>query len=655
MAQSKPKTFPARAFLEVMLRAREGDRREGLLLRQNRGWFHVAATGHEALAAAVYALEPADMLFPYYRDRAVALARGVSDYELALAHFAKAASNSAGRTMPAHYSSPEHGIYSVATPTASQCLPAVGAAWRFKLAREPRVALTFVGDAATRQGEFYEAVAFAIQESLPAVFVVEDNGYGISTPTAALNPYTLDVLDDDHKVLVNGRDAFEMFERGEEAISKARNGGGPGVLWCELDRIVSHTSSDDHRVYRSEEEIRAAEERDPIRFLAERLIEEGELSRDEWNRMKETVRTQIDADYTRAESAPDPDPGQVTTRVFGEAPAASAPPINGDAPGTMVAAVNQVLRAALAGDERVVVFGEDVEDPKGGVFGFTKTLSTEFPGRVVNSPLAEATIVGVGAGMAAAGWRPVFEVQFVDFLLPGLNQLISQASSLRWRSNGGWQCPLVLLAPCGAYLPAGGIWHSESKEALVSHIPGIQVVVPSTPADTARLLWTAIQGGDPVLFLLPKHIFRRRLAPEGMERPLPFGRAAIRRYGNDVTVVCWGNCVELAEQAADDLDGEAGLEVIDLRTLVPCDWPAIEGSLAKTGRLVVVQEDNRTGGFGQTIIAETVAQPERWDLLLAPPQLVARADTPVPYNPLLEAAVLPSVEDVKRAVLTTLE
>jgi 2-oxoisovalerate dehydrogenase E1 component len=648
--------LPALDLLKVMLLSREGDLREGLLLRQNRGWFQVAAMGHEALAALIYHLEPEDYLYPYYRDRALALARGMTNRDMASAYFAKRDSNSGGRMMPSHYSSRRHNIFSCATPTGSQCLPAAGTAWAFKLRGSRHVALCTIGDAATRQGEFYEALAFALQEKAPVVFVVEDNGYGISTPTARFNPYALGALGPEHVLRVNGRDPFEVFARGGEAIAKAREGAGPTVLWCELDRISSHTSGDDQRVYRPLDEIKDAADRDPLFALANQLIAEGALPETAWRELKESVHAEVDRDYTEAESAPDPSGDTVSDNVYGPVvPAVPPPDLTGQTM-TMVAAINHTLRAALAENDRVVLFGEDIEDPKGGVFGLTKGLSTAHPGRVFNSPLAEATIAGVAVGMAVTGYKPVFELQFIDFAPAALNQLITQVSTLRWRTQGEWNCPMVLMAPYGAYLPAGAVWHSESKEALFAHIPGIRIVIPSTPGDAAALLWTAIHCEDPVLFLIPKHLFRQRIPITGALEAAPFGEAVIRRDGEDVTVLAWGNCVELAELASEQLSKEGvSAEVIDLRTLVPCDWEAIENSLAKTGRLVVVQEDNRTCGFGQTLIAESVSHSKRWDLFLAPPRLVARTDTPIPYHPDLEHAALPDVSRVVAAIRATLE
>jgi len=639
-------------ILRIMELSRQGDRREGILLRQSRGWFQVSGMGHEPLAALMLHLRPEDYVFPYYRDRAMALARGVTDYELALAYFAKRDSSSAGRHMPGHYSSRSLNIFSVATPTASQCIPAAGAAWAMQMDRCDSVALCTVGDAATRQGEYYEAVAFAIQENLPLVMVVEDNQYGISTPTAHHNPYRLHIFNEERVTFVNGRDPYEVYARGGEAVRKARSGGGPTVLWCELDRIASHTSSDDHRIYRTQEDIAAMMLRDPITVLSRRLIEEGVLTEAEWKRIQVQTAAEVERDYTRAEQAAEVDPTHVMEWLFaGTEPEAEPPPIQPSDTMTMVSAINDTLRAALTRNDRAIMMGEDIEDPKGGVFGLTKGLSTDFPGRVVNAPLAEATIIGAAVGLASAGYHPIFELQFIDFLSPGLNQLMTQVASLRWRSKGEWSCPMVLIAPCGAYLPGGSLWHSQSNEGTWAHIHGIRVCIPSTPEDAAGMLWTAIRGQDPTLFLVPKHIFRKRVTVRDAFPAVPFGKVAVRREGSDVTLVTWGNGTELAEEAAERAaKEEISVEIIDVRSITPCDWEGIAASLAKTGRLVVLHEDSRTGGFGQAIVAEMTSRVPNWNQLLSAPQLVARMDTHVPYCPTLEYTVLPNMDQVMDAI-----
>lgn len=649
-------TLPALELLKIMELSRQGDRREGILLRQSRGWFQVSGMGHEPIAALAYLLRSDDYLFPYYRDRALALARGVTNYELALAYFAKRESSSGGRHMPGHYSNRKLNIFSAATPTASQCIPAAGAAWAMKLDGKDSVVLCTVGDAAIRQGEYYEAICFAIQENLPLVMVVEDNLYGISTPTRRHNPYRLKVFNEEHVIFVNGRDPYEVYAKGATAIARARQGGGPTVLWCELDRLSSHTSSDDHRVYRSAEDIAQMALRDPIPNLARKLIDEGQLTEEEWQAYQEEISQQVEEDYLRAEQAADVEPEHVMDWLYADPVPATSPPIRPAESMTMVTAINETLRAALATNDRVIMMGEDIEDPKGGVFGLTKGLSTDFPGRVINAPLAEATIVGTAVGLAAAGYRPVFELQFIDFLSTGMNQLMTQVASLRWRSVGEWPCPVTFIAPCGAYLPGGSLWHSQSNEGIWAHIPGLRVCMPSTPEDAAGLLWTAIQGEDPVLVLVPKHIFRKRVGVMEKFPPVPLGKCAIRREGTDVTLVTWGNGTEMAAEAAERAAAEGiSVEVIDLRSINPCDWEGVAASLAKTGRLVVLNEDVRAAGFGQAVVAEMTAHPERWNYFLSAPQLVARMDVHVPYCPTLEYTVLPNIDQVMEAIHTVMQ
>lgn len=644
-------TFSKLEFLKLMALSREGDRREGILLRQSKGWFQVSGMGHEALGALAHRLHPGDYIFPYYRDRALMLARGLSNYDLALAYFAKRASSSGGRQMPGHYSSREHNVFSVCTPTGGSLLPACGTAWAMKLAGDPSVCLASVGDAAARQGEFYEAVAFALQEKLPIVFVVEDNKYGISTPTAKFLPFHLELFSDAHVVKVDGRHVDTVLQAGGDAIDRARRGEGPTVLWVDLDRLSSHTSSDDHRVYRSLEDIEEMAHRDPIRLLAQELIESGELEEAGWQAIQDEVVRQVDEDYLRAEKEEDPRAEETLDHNWGEALEPETPPVSTGRM-TMVSAINQTFRRALENDPKVVFFGEDIEDPKGGVFGLTKGLSESFPRQVFNSPLAEATIMGVAVGMAAYGMRPVFELQFIDFIGPGWNQVQNNISTLRWRTFGEWKCPMVIYAPYGAYLPGGSLWHSDANESLLAHLTGIQVAIPSTPEDAAGLLWTAIQGDDPAFVLIPKHIFRKQMEV-GKVEPVPFGKARIVQEGTDVTVATYGNTIEVVEQAA--RQSGASVEIIDLRSIVPLDMDTLTASVGKTGRLVVVHEDNRTAGFGQTVVSEFVGKPERFNLLYSPPILVAREDVPIGYNPIYEYAALPDVPRVLEAIRTVLE
>lgn len=645
-----------RKLLRDLFLIRAGDLREERLLRQGRGWIHIPGQGHEALATLAASLEPDDLLFLYYRDRALMQARGVTPLEMAREHLATANSSSGGRQMPVHGSFRRLGIYPPATPTASQCLPAVGAAWGIKLKGEPRVVLCTIGDASTRQGEFFEAVAQAVQDQLPIVFVVEDNGYGISTPTLDQLPFRLGIFGSSIFRHVDGRSVDAVAEAGSAAIASARRGDGATILWVELDRMTSHTNSDDHRIYRSAAEIALMKARDPVTTYATSLVDSGALDTAQVRELQNEAAAEADAAYAAAENEPAPAAHSANTKLFGPfEPDGYLPPFAlQDTANTMAGALNTTLREALARIPNTVIFGEDVEDPKGGVFGFTKGLSDRYPGRVVNSPLAEATIAGMGVGLAASGFKPILEMQFIDFIAPAFNQLLNQAATLRWRSNGDWTCPAVFYAPYGAYLPAGSTWHSQSNEGFWTHIPGLRVAVPSTPADLAGLLWSALQESDPTLLLIPKHIMRVRHDPVPPQAR-GFGRARIVQSGTDITVVTWGNCLEVVQKAAAHHADRWSVEIIDLMSLVPCDWAAIDASVAKTGRLVVVTEDARTGSFGQAIITEVVGSQARFNRFLSPPLLVAREDGHIPFNPVLEYAVLPDTARVHAALAEVMQ
>ena len=645
-----------RKLLRQLIVIRAGDLREERLLRQGRGWIHIPGQGHEALAALAASLNVDDLLFLYYRDRALMQARGVTPLEMAREYLATAESSSGGRQMPVHGSYRRLGIYPPATPTASQCLPAVGAAWGIKLTGEPRVVLCTIGDASTRQGEFYEAVVQSVQDRLPIVFVVEDNGYGISTSTLDQLPFRLGIFNPEFVRHVDGRSVDAVAVAGSEAIAAARRGDGPALLWVELDRLTSHTNSDDHRIYRSAAEIALMKERDPVTCYAASLIASGALDAAQVRALKDEATMEADAAYAAAETEPAPVAASANTKLFGPCdPGGYVPPFElEESANTMAGALNATLREVLSRIPNAVLLGEDVEDPKGGVFGFTKGLSTRYPGRVVNSALAEATIAGMGIGLAATGFRPILEMQFIDFIAPAFNQLLNQAATLRWRSNGDWTCPAVFYAPYGAYLPAGSTWHSQSNEGFWTHIPGLRVAVPSTPVDLAGLLWSAMQESDPTLLLVPKHIMRVRheTVPK---QARGFGRARIVQTGSDITVVTWGNCLEVVQKAAAHHADRWSIEIIDLVSLVPCDWAAIDASVARTGRLVVVTEDARTGSFGQAIITEAVGSQARFNRFLSPPLLVAREDGHIPFNPVLEYAVLPDATRVHAALAEVMQ
>src|SRR5438093_2075896 len=577
-------------LLRIVLESRHADLREQNLIRQGKGHFHVSGMGHEALAAVSIQMEPDDYIVAYYRDRGLVLGRGTTTRQLGLEYFAKRNTGSAGRQMPSHYSNADLHIWSVPTPTGSQLLPACGIAWGIQLDSKKHLVVTTVGDAATRQGDFFEAICFAREKRLPMLFIVEDNAYGISMPTRKTNPLALDVLESDNWRRIDGPNVQQIYNAAAEAFEKIRAGGGPFFFWINMERLSSHTSSDDQKLYRSEEELHSLEKFDPLKYWKDQLIEEGIITAEEFAKLDNEIKERIRREYSEAEKAEDPSPNELLANV-------SKPPPKVDKqilpPGKyrIGDTVNKTLRLGLEEDPRRILFGEDIEDPKGGVFRLTQKLSTEFPKQVFNSPLAESTILGVACGLAAYGKRPVFELQFIDFIYPGFNQLVTNISTLRWRSFGNWKCPAVIYAPYGAYLPGGSLWHSQANESALAHYPGLSVVIPSTPEDAAGLLWTAMHNEDPVICVIPTHTLWAEHESAEPIRAVPFGQAYKRTIGSDVTLVAWGNTIEKSLEAIAEIENDATIELIDLRSISPWDRAAIEESVRKTRRLVVVQED----------------------------------------------------------------
>src|SRR6059058_542115 len=636
-------------LLTILLESRHGDLREQNLNRQGKGHFHVSGMGHEALAAVSIQMEPDDYIVPYYRDRGLILGRGMTTRQLGIDYFAKAKGESHGRQMPSHYSCAEKHIWSVPTPTGSQLLPACGIAWGIKLDGKNAVVVATVGDAATRQGDFYEAICFAKEKKLPLLFLVEDNAYGISMPTRKNNPLALNVLEPDNWRRIEGQDVQEVYDATAEAFEKIRTGNGPFFFWINMERLSSHTSSDDQKLYRSAEELQTLETFDPLKCWKDCLVKEGLITAEQYAKLDDDVKERIRREYTEAEKAGDPSPNELLANV-------TAPPPQIDKeilpPGKyrIGDTVNKTLRLGLEKDTRRILFGEDIEDPKGGVFRLTQKLSTEFPKQVLNSPLAESTILGVACGLAAYGKRPVFELQFIDFIYPGFNQLVTNISNLRWRSFGNWKCPAVIYAPYGAYLPGGSLWHSQANESALAHYPGLSVVIPSTPADAAGLLWTAMHAEDPVIFLIPKHLLWAEHEYTKPIQAVPLGRAGQCTNGSDVTVVAWGNTIEKSLEAIAKIENETSVELIDLRSIVPWDKAAIEKSVRKTRRLVVVQEDTENCSVGQMIISHVTSTPELWNEMISPPILVSKANVVIGYNPIYEYAALPDVERIVAAI-----
>jgi 2-oxoisovalerate dehydrogenase E1 component len=658
------------------------DDREIILRQQSKVYFQISGAGHEALLLGLArSLRPGyDWFFPYYRDRALALALGVSPTDVLLQAVGAASDPaSAGRQMPCHWGARELHIVTQSSCTGSQCLPAVGCAEASRyISRRPQLPgcdahgdeVTYVslGEGATSEGEFWESLNTACRLHLPLLYVVADNGYAISVRSTDQHPAPISEMVRGirglHVVKMDGRDYFEVRRKGADAIARVRAGAGPCLVHALVTRPYSHSLSDDQKKYRAPAELEDEAEHDPIVVLTTQLIELGALTQDEADGIREEAKEIVRAAAEAALGAPRPDPRSVVEQVTGPIPVTDEPGEPHTEPDAAVVTFGEAIRLTLheqmALDERIRVFGEDVADAdpdvldevpgKGGVFGITFGLQRAFgDARCFNTPLAEANIIGRAIGQGIRGLRPCPEIQFFDYVWPAMNQLKSEAATTRWRSNGTFTCPMVVRIPIGGYLQGGAIWHSQCGESIFAHIPGLLIAFPSRARDAAGLLRTAFRCEDPVLFLEHKHLYRQGynrdpLPPE--DWMLPFGRGTYIRRGGRVTVVTWGATVHRAAQAAQQLGDDAGVEIVDLRTIVPWDRDIVAESVRNTGRLLVLHEDTLTCGFGAEVAA--FAADECFEYLDAPVWRLAAIDTHVAYEPTLENAILPQVADIKR-------
>jgi len=664
----------------IMQTARRLDDREIALKRQNRIFFQISGAGHEAVevAAGLCLRAGHDWIYPYYRDRALCLTLGVTPYEMLLQAVGAAEDPaSGGRQMPSHWGRSKLNIVSSSSPTGSQFVQAVGCAegGRFLHPESDEITLVSSGEGATSEGEFWEALNAACLKRLPVLFLIEDNGYAISVPvesqTAGANISRLvSGFPGLFQQEVDGCDFLASYEALRAAIAYCREGHGPAMVHAHVIRPYSHSLSDDERHYRTAAERQAEQARDPLVVFPRLLLEEGVLDENALRRITIEVDREVHDATQEALRADPPTRDSALRHLYSEKVDPTAEDFRTPArfaadagePKTMVDLLNATLREEMRRDPRIVMFGEDVADcsreealaevkGKGGVFKVTAGLQSEFGAqRAFNTPLAEAAIVGRAIGMATRGLKPVAEIQFFDYIWPAMMQIRDELANLRWRSNGAFACPLVLRVPIGGYLNGGAIYHSQSGEVAFTHLPGLRVVMPSNALDACGLLRTAIRCDDPVLFLEHKRLYREpynRSAHPGPDYLIPFGSARIVKPGRNLTVITYGALVQKAQQAAllvERKNPDISIEVIDLRSLAPFDWTAIRTSVEKTNRVMVAHEDCLSFGYAAEIAARIAN--ELFDRLDAPVGRVAALDTWVAYQPQLENAILPQVEDL---------
>jgi 2-oxoisovalerate dehydrogenase E1 component len=670
--------------LELACISRAIDDREIALQKQSRVFFQISGAGHEALLLALaHELRPGyDWFFPYYRDRALVLGLGVTPTEMLLQAVGSADDPaSGGRQMPCHWGDREKHIVTQSSPTGSQCIPAVGCAEAGRyIVRRPHLPgtsahgdeVTYVslGEGATSEGEFWESLNTACTEHLPVLYVVADNGYAISVPASEQSPAPVPELVRGFAGLmirsIDGTDYFAVRRAARKIVSHVRAGVGPALLHARVTRPYSHSAADTQSKYRIAQELAWETEHDPIDRFERALVDAGVLSADDAAEIRARAKDVVAAAAREALAAPRPDPKTITDNVYElpeiERPAEDPPSEGGDEV-ALGEAIRRTLHEVMELDERVRVFGEDVADAreqvlaqvegKGGVFGTTHGLQRDFGrARCYNTPLAEANIVGRAIGQALRGLRPAPEVQFFDYVWPAMQQIKSEAATIRWRSNGHFTCPMVLRIPIGGYLVGGAIWHSQSGESIFAHVPGLLIAFPSSAADAAGLLRAAFRCEDPVLFLEHKHLLRQAYTKAPYPPPehvVPFGVGRYVRRGTDLTIVTYGATVERSRLAAEQLaerDG-ASVEVIDLRTLAPWDRDIVAESVRATSRVLIVHEDVLTCGFGAEVAAFVAS--DLFTDLDAPVQRVAAADCHVAYEPTLEREILPQVDDIVAA------
>jgi 2-oxoisovalerate dehydrogenase E1 component len=681
------------AIHRCMLLSRRLDDKEIQLKRQSEIFFQISGAGHEAvLVAAGLILKPGyDWFFPYYRDRALCLQLGLTPLDMLLAAVgSKDDPSSGGRQMPSHWGHPKLNIVSGSSPTGTQVLHAVGAAEAGviysrvpdipeRASRQHPDEITYIslGDGATSEGEFWEALNVTCIKQLPLLFLVEDNGYAISVPVEAQTAggdisRLVRSFPGLHVASIDGTDFFASLEAMREATAYVRARKGPAFVHAHVIRPYSHSLSDDEKLYKTPAERDAEARRDPIARFTEFLKQNGQATDEDLAAVAADVDREINDATAKALAAPKPTKNTAELWLYSPDvdPSSSAfdtPAQPEGKPDTMVGLINRTLKDEMARDPRIVVFGEDVADAtrrdaltvvpgKGGVFKLTHGLQRAFgDDRVFNSPLAEASIVGRAIGMAVRKLKPVVEIQFFDYIWPAMMQIRDELTLMRYRSGNNWSCPVVIRVPIGGYLRGGGPYHSQSGESIFAHCPGLRIAYPATAVDAAGLLRTSIRCDDPVLFLEHKHLYRQTYNKgeyPGSDFMIPFGRASLRRDGDHVLVVTWGALVQRSLLAAHQAEKDhISVAVLDLRTIVPYDWDAVASHVRRTNRVVVAHEDQAFCGFGAEIAARIAG--ELFEHLDAPVRRVGAKNVPVAYYPDLEEAILPQSSDILKAIKET--
>ena len=660
-------------WYHLMTLGRALDEKAPSYLLQSLGWsYHAPYAGHDGIQLAigqVFTLGE-DFLFPYYRDMLTVLSAGMTPEEIILNGISKATDpGSGGRHMSNHFAKPEWHIENISSATGTHDLHAAGVARAMVYYGHKGVAITSHGESATSEGFVYEAINGASLERLPVIFVIQDNGYGISVPKSeqTANRKVAENFSGFKNLKIiycNGKDVFDSMNAMTEAHEYARETRNPVIVQANCVRIGSHSNSDKHTLYRDENELEYVKDADPLMKFRRMLLRYKRLTEEELQQIEADAKKELSAANRKALAAPDPDPKSIYDFVMPE-PYQPQKYKEGthEAEGEktfLVNAINETLKAEFCYNPDTFIWGQDVANrEKGGVFNVTKGMQQEFgEARVFSAPIAEDYIVGTANGMSR--FDPKIHVviegaEFADYFWPAVEQYV-ECTHEYWRSNGKFAPNITLRLASGGYI-GGGLYHSQNIEGALTTLPGARIVCPSFADDAAGLLRTSMRSKGFTLFLEPKALYNSveaaAVVPEDFE--VPFGKARIRREGTDLSIITYGNTTHFCLHVAEQLEKESGwkVEVIDIRSLIPLDKEAIFESVKKTSKALVVHEDKVFSGFGAELAAMIGTDMFRY--LDGPVQRVGSTFTPVGFNPILEKEILPDEAKIYEAAKKLLE
>ncbi len=657
-----------RQWFYLMTLGRSLDNKAPNYLKQALGWsYHAPYAGHDGIQLAIgQAFDKGkDHLFPYYRDMLTAISAGLTAEEIILNGISKATDPaSGGRHMSNHFAKPEWNIHNTSSCTGNHTLHAAGVGRAIKYYKHMGVAISSQGESSVSEGYVYEAINGASNEKLPVIFVFQDNGYGISVPKAdqTANRKVANNFSGFKNIRIfhcNGKDVFDSMNTMAEAKVWVLENQMPAIVQANCVRMQSHSNSDRHELYRDKDELSYSTDNDPLAKFHRLLVKYGRFTEEELAVIEEQVKAEVKEAHKKAMTAPDPDPASIFNFVMPDAYISEKFP-NGlhqeqGEPIKLIEAINQTLKEEFRHNPDTFIWGQDMANKeKGGIFNVSKGMQQEFGReRVFNAPIAEDYIMGTANGMSRFNEkiRIVVEgAEFADYFWPAMEQYV-ESSHDYWRSNGKFSPNVTIRLASGGYI-GGGLYHSQNIEGALASIPGVRIVYPSFADDAAGLLRSAMRSKGLTLFLEPKALYNAPKAatpiPEGFE--VPFGKARVRRLGTDISIVTYGNTTHMCIEAAEILEKEMGIsiEVIDIRSLIPLDKETILTSIKKTNKVLVVHEDKVFGGFGGELAS--VISDEAFEFLDAPVKRIGSTYTPVGFNRILEAAILPNTEKIIAAL-----